>query len=258
LACDSPDTLNETDSQASLRLQKKLPLLPPDQEAGLLPSVQKKKLELAKSQQQQQQQQLDSIQERNKAYSSLRQGSLTETANASSGVDRAYSSGTSAAGSYSGLTRPTSETNLRQLAYGKSMANSLAAHPGLALGLLQESSIVNANGLRSSINNNLTSASLVGGVVRSNPSISVKSEDPTLRESLAAILQPDLRNLVAAPSTVNTSSTTNDSSTILSVVRGTFPGIGFNIFKFVFLFYKGRNPDGCDRRHARITVNTSP
>lgn len=57
LACDSPsDTLSETDSQASLRLRRKLPHLPPDQEAALLPSVQKKKLELAKSQQQQQQQ----------------------------------------------------------------------------------------------------------------------------------------------------------------------------------------------------------
>lgn len=63
LACDSPDTLSETDSQASLRLRRKLPLLPPDQEAALLPSVQKKKLELAKSQQQQQQQ-LVSVQER--------------------------------------------------------------------------------------------------------------------------------------------------------------------------------------------------
>ena len=63
LACDSPDTLSETDSQASLRLRRKLPLLPPDQEAALLPSVQKKKLELAKTQQQQQQQ-LVSVQER--------------------------------------------------------------------------------------------------------------------------------------------------------------------------------------------------
>ena len=54
LACESPDALSETDSQASLRLRRKLPLLPPDQEAALLPSVQKKKLELAKTQQQQQ------------------------------------------------------------------------------------------------------------------------------------------------------------------------------------------------------------
>lgn len=53
LACDSPDTLSETDSQASLRLRRKLPLLPPDQEAALLPSVQKKKLELSKTQQHQ-------------------------------------------------------------------------------------------------------------------------------------------------------------------------------------------------------------
>lgn len=261
LACDSPDTLSETDSQASLRLRRKLPLLPPDQEAALLPSVQKKKLELAKSQQQQQQQQqqLVSVQERIKAYSSLRQGSLTETANASSGVDRGYSSGTSAAGSFSGLTRPTSETNLRQLAYGESMANSLAARPGSALGLLQGSSIVNANGLRSSINSNLTSAGLVGGVARSNPSISVKSEDQTLRESLAAILPPDLRHLVGAPSTVTTSSTTNDSSTILSVVRGTFPRNWIQYIQIcVSFFHKGRNPDGCARRLARITVNTSP
>ncbi|XP_046456940.1 uncharacterized protein LOC124204006 isoform X4 [Daphnia pulex] len=224
LACDSPDTLSETDSQASLRLRRKLPLLPPDQEAALLPSVQKKKLELAKSQQQQQQQQqqLVSVQERIKAYSNLRQGSLTEANTSSGGVDRGYSSGASAA-SFSGLTRPTSETNLRQLAYGESMASSLAARPGSAHGLLQGSSIVNANGLRSSINSNLTSSNLAGGgvgIARSNPSISVKSEDQTLRESLAAILPPDLRHLVGAPSTnlvMTTSSTTNDSSTILSV-----------------------------------------
>jgi len=57
---DSPDNLSETDSQASLRLRRKLPLLPPDQEAALLPSVQKKKMELAKSQQQQ----LATVQER--------------------------------------------------------------------------------------------------------------------------------------------------------------------------------------------------
>ncbi|XP_045028308.1 uncharacterized protein LOC116921188 isoform X3 [Daphnia magna] len=211
LACDSPDTLSETDSQASLRLRRKLPLLPPDQEAALLPSVQKKKMELAKTQQQQQQQ-LVSVQERIKAYSNLRQGSLTE-ANASSTADRGYGGATS----FSGLTRPTSETNLRQLAYGESMASSLAARPGSALGLLQGSSIVNANGLRSTLNTNLTGN--VGAVARSNPSISVKSEDQTLRESLAAILPPDLRHLVGAPSTslVTTSSTTNDSTTILSV-----------------------------------------
>ena len=59
-ALDSPDNLSETDSQASLRLRRKLPLLPPDQEAALLPSVQKKKMELAKSQQQQ----LATVQER--------------------------------------------------------------------------------------------------------------------------------------------------------------------------------------------------
>ncbi|XP_059351813.1 uncharacterized protein LOC130689767 isoform X1 [Daphnia carinata] len=213
LACDSPDTLSETDSQASLRLRRKLPLLPPDQEAALLPSVQKKKLELAKTQQQQQQQ-LVSVQERIKAYSNLRQGSLTEALNASSAADRGYA--TSAA-SFGGLTRPTSETNLRQLAYGESMASSLAARPGSALGLLQGSSIVNANGLRSTLNSNLTQANL-GAVARSNPSISVKSEDQTLRESLAAILPPDLRHLVGAPSTsLVTTSTTNDSTAILSV-----------------------------------------
>jgi hypothetical protein len=60
---ESPDALSETDSQKSLRMRRKLPLLPPDQEAALLPSVQKKKLELAKSQQHQQQQ-LASVQER--------------------------------------------------------------------------------------------------------------------------------------------------------------------------------------------------
>lgn len=59
---ESPDALSETDSQKSLRMRRKLPLLPPDQEAALLPSVQKKKMELAKSQQQQQQ--LATVQER--------------------------------------------------------------------------------------------------------------------------------------------------------------------------------------------------
>jgi hypothetical protein len=272
LACDSPDTLSETDSQASLRLRRKLPLLPPDQEAALLPSVQKKKLELAKSQQQQQQQQqqqLVSVQERIKAYSNLRQGSLTEANTSSGGVDRGYSSGASAA-SFSGLTRPTSETNLRQLAYGESMASSLAARPGSAHGLLQGSSIVNANGLRSSINSNLTSGNLAGGgvgIARSNPSISVKSEDQTLRESLAAILPPDLRHLVGAPSTnlvMTTSSTTNDSSTILSVVSldtrngqtFTKPEVYSNFISVGYL--AGRNSDGCARRLARITVDTSP
>lgn len=70
LACESPDTLSETDSQASLRLRRKLPLLPPDQEAALLPSVQKKKLELAKTQQQQQHQHQQSVQDRIKYYRS--------------------------------------------------------------------------------------------------------------------------------------------------------------------------------------------
>ena len=62
---ESPDTISETDSQKSLRMRRKLPLLPPDQEAALLPSVQKKKIEMAKNQQQQQQQQqLTSVQDR--------------------------------------------------------------------------------------------------------------------------------------------------------------------------------------------------
>lgn len=156
-----------------------------------------------------------------RAYSSLRQGSLTEAM--SSGADRGYSSGTSA-GSLGGLTRPTSETNLRQLAYGDPIATSLAARPGSALGLLQGSSIVNANGLRSSIN--LTA----GGGVRSTSAMNIKSEDQTLRESLAAILPPDLRHLVGAPSTTiaPTTATTNDSTTILSVVIILFNSISFD------------------------------
>ena len=63
LVCDSPDTLSETVSQASFTGRRKLPHLPPDQEADLLPSVQKK-LELAKTQHQQQQQQMAAVQGR--------------------------------------------------------------------------------------------------------------------------------------------------------------------------------------------------
>ena len=157
----------------------------------------------------------------------------------SSGADRGYSSGTSA-GSVPGmgLTRPTSETNLRQLAYGEgsSVSASLAARPGSALGLLQGSSIVNTNGMRTTAH--LTSTTLtnsnssvatnrpIGGLMTgfntalnsSAAAQQVKSEDQALRESLAAILPPDLRHLVGAPANTSTA-TTSDTNTILNAVR---------------------------------------
>lgn len=39
---DSSDTMSETDSQKSLRMRRKLPCLPPDQEAAPLPSTKKR------------------------------------------------------------------------------------------------------------------------------------------------------------------------------------------------------------------------
>lgn len=119
---------------------------------------------------------------------------------------------------FGGLTRPTSETNLRQLAYGDPVSTTLAARPGSALGLLQGSSIVNANGVRSTmgLSGTTTTTSLFGAATLAG----AKSEDQTLRESLAAILPPDLRHLVGAPSTGVASSgaaaTTSDASAILN------------------------------------------
>lgn len=39
---DSSDTLSETDSQKSLRMRRKLPAIPPDQEAAPLPTSKKR------------------------------------------------------------------------------------------------------------------------------------------------------------------------------------------------------------------------
>lgn len=39
---DSSDTLSETDSQKSLRMRRKLPSIPPDQEAAPLPTSKKR------------------------------------------------------------------------------------------------------------------------------------------------------------------------------------------------------------------------
>lgn len=226
LACDSPDTLSETDSQASMRGRRKLPHLPPDQEAALLPSVQKKKMELAKTQQQQAQQ-MATVQERIKAYSNMRQGSLNETG--SKRTDRTYTSGNSATitTSSAGLTRPTSETNLRQLAYGTD-STSLAARPGSALGLLQGSSIINANGVRTTAHLTTSRAETASGFLSSTSS-GAKTEDQALRESLAAVLPPDLRHLVGMPATTSTTTTTTDSAAILSAVSFSFCWAHINI-----------------------------
>jgi len=141
----------------------------------------------------------------------MRQGSLPESYLLMDRSSSAYPS----LGASGGLTRPTSETNLRQLAYGDSV--SLAARPGSAMGLLQGSSIVNANGMRfrNSAGSGVNYGTL-GGLIPPP----VKSEDQTLRESLAAILPPDLRHLVG--STAGNSATTNttvDSTAILNAVR---------------------------------------
>ena len=143
----------------------------------------------------------------------MRQGSLTEAMTSASAH--------SASAGLGGLTRPTSETNLRQLAYGESMSTTLAARPGSALGLLQGSSIVNANGLRSTIGLTSTTSSLFGTGTLGTTS---KTDDQSFRESLAAILPPDLRHLVGAPSTSAATvppTTTSDASAILnaSVLR---------------------------------------
>jgi hypothetical protein len=143
----------------------------------------------------------------------MRQGSATDA----TGSNRNQMNNT-AVSSGSGLIRPTSESNLRQLAYGtssntSSVSASLAARPGSALGLLQGSSIVNANGLRSTVN--LTGPPRPGTSAGYLTSAG-KSEDQALRESLAAVLPPDLRHLVGMPATTTT--TTTDTNTILNAV----------------------------------------
>lgn len=162
-----------------------------------------------------------------------------------------------------GLTRPTSETNLRQLAYGSgntsSISASLAARPGSALGLLQGSSIVNANGLRSTVNSNLTDQQRTGGFLAA----AAKSEDQALRETLAAILPPDLRHLVGMPAaTSSTTTTTSDSAAILSAVRNqnksTFSRVFFSRkLKRMSSIFVGWNPHSRTRRPARIASDTS-
>lgn len=47
MAYDSSDTMSETDSQKSLRMRRKLPCLPPDQEAAPLPSSKKRERQRA-------------------------------------------------------------------------------------------------------------------------------------------------------------------------------------------------------------------
>jgi hypothetical protein len=157
-----------------------------------------------------------------RAYSTLRQGSLEGSGMA----DRLYGglggTGSQVGGSLGqGLTRPTSETNLRQLAYGD-VPVSVAARPGSALGLLQGSSIVSANGLRSTANLGLAGRSNYLSNSASSLLASVKSEqakqDQSLTESLAAILPPDLRHLLGTSAATSTTATTSDSTAILNAV----------------------------------------
>ena len=167
----------------------------------------------------------------------MRQGSLPESYLLMDRSSSAYPS----VGASGGLTRPTSETNLRQLAYGDGV--SLAARPGSAMGLLQGSSIVNANGMR--FRNSASAGSGVnygalGGLIHP----SQKSEDQTLRESLAAILPPDLRHLVG--STAGSSVTTNttvDSTAILNAVGSISADISQRIL---------RNPSSDTKHLIRI------
>ena len=145
-------------------------------------------------------------------------------------ADRLYGglggTGSQIGGSFGqGLTRPTSETNLRQLAYGD-VPVSVAARPGSALGLLQGSSIVSANGLRSTANLGLAGRSNYLSNSASSLLASVKNEqakqDQSLTESLAAILPPDLRHLLGTSAVTSTTATTSDSSAILNAVSGRF------------------------------------
>lgn len=113
---DSSDTLSETDSQKSLRMRRKLPAIPADQEAAPLPCTKKRDRKSHSA-------------DRFRSFSPLRQTSLD---------------GSSARSSSLMLTRPSaSETNLRKIVHGVDQT----PRPGSALGLLQGSSVVSSTGL---------------------------------------------------------------------------------------------------------------
>ena len=89
------------------------------------------------------------------------------------------------------------------------------------MGLLQGSSIVNANGLRSTVNlNGRTNNYLTAASINASVKSELSQQDQNLRESLAAILPPDLRHLVGNPTSTSSKATgtTADSTTILNAV----------------------------------------
>nr|CAD7413637.1 unnamed protein product [Timema poppensis] len=163
---DSSDTLSETDSQKSLRMRRKLPAIPSDQEAAPLPSS--KKRERTKTQ---------ASQERFRSFASLRQTSLDGLLPRTSNLL---------------LARPSaSETNLRKIALGVDPV----PRPGSALGLLQASSVVSSSGMRT------TTTSLGPSDLTSTISTSMHSSPLA---DLASCLPPDLRHLLGSTGTSDT------------------------------------------------------
>nr|CAD7196352.1 unnamed protein product [Timema douglasi] len=163
---DSSDTLSETDSQKSLRMRRKLPAIPSDQEAAPLPSS--KKRERTKTQ---------ASQERFRSFASLRQTSLDGLLPRTSNLL---------------LARPSaSETNLRKIALGVDPV----PRPGSALGLLQASSVVSSSGMRT------TTTSLGPSDLTSTISTSMHSSPLA---DIASCLPPDLRHLLGSTGTSDT------------------------------------------------------
>ncbi|CAG7718625.1 unnamed protein product [Allacma fusca] len=197
--CDSSDTMSETDSQKSLRMRRKLPCLPADQEAAPLPSTKKRDRQRA--------------QETFRSLSPMRMSSLDNTI-----PGRSYGM------SSLSLSRPSaSESNLRKLCMGPDLRPDPIPRPGSALGLLQASSVVSSMGAKSDtvypLSGNLfsTSATFPGMGLRTTTSGFTASSDLTTTTSvlsglypsyktsdtwssnmaeLAACLPPDLRHLL--------------------------------------------------------------
>ncbi|XP_049955623.1 uncharacterized protein LOC126471469 [Schistocerca serialis cubense] len=153
---DSSDTMSETDSQKSLRMRRKLPPIPADQEAAPLPST--KKRERSKSQ---------TLQDRFRSFSPLRQTSLDGLLPRTSNLM---------------LARPSaSETNLRKIALGVDPI----PRPGSALGLLQASSVVSSSGMRP----------ITTGIGTTDLTSTTATYSSPLAD-LASCLPPDLRHLL--------------------------------------------------------------
>ncbi|KAK2721085.1 hypothetical protein QYM36_003379, partial [Artemia franciscana] len=173
---DSPDTLSETDSQASLRLRRKLPILPAGQDAAPLPTSRR-------------QNRTPTAQDKTRNFSTVRQGSF----------DGLVFERTSGESSYPGLVRPTSETNLKRL------AAETVQRPGSALGLLHGANLVSSSGFQGDNKENF-----------------LCSTKDSFKESIAAILPPDLRHLVDPTTSVANhvnSGAASEADNIMSEVR---------------------------------------